>query len=234
MTARDLITEAFQDLGILGAGDPLSATDAAIGVSKLTRLFDNWNAERLGVYASRLDTYTLTPNLNPHTIGPTGTFVISQRPVSIEGANLVLTGGINYPLNVRDDEWYRTVTIPALATAIPTDLYYSPDWPNGSIYLWTVPTVAYGLKLQTRIVLASLAIDDTVTLPPGYRDAVTLTLGEMLAAAYPPAQADTAAAQRARSRIFSNNDTTPKLITADEGMPRQTGTRATFNYRIGR
>lgn len=227
MTARDLITETFEDITVLAPGDVLGETEATRALSKLTRLLDNWNAEREAVYASRLVTYTLTPALQPHTIGPAAsspTFTVTQRPVSIDAANLIIPSGtadIHYPLNLRDDAWWASQPIPALSTSIPTDLYYSADWPLGQIYLWPVPSVAYGLELQTRIVLADLALDDTVSFPPGYQDAIILTLGEMLAPTYPPAVAQPEAAAMARARIFANNDVLPSLVTADAGLPRK-------------
>jgi hypothetical protein len=240
MTTRDLLTETFQDLTILSPNEPLSETDAAFGLQKLTRLFDSWNAERAGVYANSLTTYTLTPNLSPHTIGPAGspspTFTVSQRPVTIDGANLVITGGaqaIHVPLNLRDDQWWSGLTVPALATSIPTDLYYSADWPLGSLYLYPVPTSAYGLELLTRIVLANLALDDTVSMPPGYRDATILTLGEMIAPTYSPAVPNPAAAAKARARIFANNDSTPALHTRDSGMPSAGRGGGWFDWRAG-
>ncbi len=236
VTGRVLITEAFRDITVLSPGQPLDDPEASDGLSKLTRLFDNWNAERAGVYASRFTTYTLVPDLNPHTIGPAAsspTFTVTQRPVSIEWANLVIDDGENavrYQLAIRNSEWWGQLSVPGLATSMPTDLYYSPDWPLGRLYLWPVPTAAYGLELNTRIVLADLGLDDEVSLPPGYRDAVTRTLGEMLAPGYPPAVADADAAAKARGRIFANNDVLPRLATADYG----TQNSATWiNWRTG-
>jgi hypothetical protein len=224
VTTRVLITEAFRDITVLSPGQPLDDPEASDGLSKLTRLFDNWNAERAGVYASRPTTYTLTADLNPHTIGPAAsspTFTVAQRPVSIDAANLI-SGDIHYPLNIRNEEWYASLPMPSLATW-PSDLWYSADWPLGRLYLYPVPDDDYGLQLWTRIVLADLGLDDAVNLPPGYRDAVTRTLGEMLAPGYPPAKADAVEAAKSRARIFANNDVQPTLATADAGVPRRGG-----------
>lgn len=230
-TTRDLLTETFQDITILAVGETLDASQAAIGVAKLVRLFDNWNAERAGVYANRLITYTLTPSLNPHTIGPTAaTFTVTQRPVTIDWANLVISD-VRYPLNIRGAQWWAGLLLPELSTNLPTDLHYEPTWPNGQIYLYPVPTSAYGLELMTRLVLADLALDDDVSLPPGYRDAIILTLGEMLALTYPPAVASPEAAAKARARIYANNDELPPLVTADSGL--STGHGRWFDYRSG-
>jgi len=238
MTVRDLVTEAAQELGIVAAGETLAAADAELFVQRLIWLFDSWNAERAGVYADRLTTHTLTPSLQPHTIGPSGTFTVSQRPVSIDGANLVLTNvtpNVYVPIAIRDIEWFRELPAPTLEASIPTDLYYEAGWPNGSLYLWPVPTTAYGLELQTRIVLSALTLADTFTMPPGYREAVTLTLAEKCARPFGRPVADDLRieAMRARGRVFANNDETPRLCTVDAGMPAGGG-GSTFNYRTGR
>ncbi len=235
MTVLELLTEVFQDLGVLAAGETPGTTDQELGLNKLTRLLDNWNAERAGVYANSLDVYTLVPGLNPHTIGPdTATFSVDQRPVSIDAASLVLTDDVRIQLNIRDAQWWAALELPELSTNIPSDLHYEPTWQNGSIYLYPVPAAAYGLQLLTRVVLAALAIDDTLTVPPGYHDAISLTLGEMIAPAYPPATPDPEAAAKSRARIFANNDSIPVLRTADSGLPRNGGRVGTwFDWRSG-
>lgn len=223
---RDLLTETFQDLTVLSAYETLDDSDATAALRKLTRLLDNLNAEQSGVYGSSPQTYTLTPNLNPHTIGPASfapSFSVTQRPVSIDEANLVVgtgTTAIHYPLELVNQDWYANLPIPGLATW-PYALYYSTDWPVGRIFLFPVPNDAFGLQLWTRTVLANLALDDAISFPPGYRDMIILTLGEMLAPSYPPAVAQPEAAAKARARVFANNDQLPSLETADAGTARR-------------
>ncbi len=223
-TVRNLITETMQDITAIAVGDVLSDTDATAILRKLTRLFDNLNAEEAGVYGSNPQTYTLTANQNPHTIGPAASspdFTVTQRPVSIDEANLVVTSGtssFHYPLDIVNEKWYSSLSLPALATW-PFALWYSTDWPLGRIYLFPVPDDAFGLQLWTRTVLADLTLDDAISFPPGYRDMIILTLGEMVAPSYPPAVADVAGAAKARARVFGNNDPKPTLQTADSGLP---------------
>ncbi len=89
------------------------------------------------------------------------------------------------------------------------------------------------MQLLTRIVLADLALDDDLSLPPGYRDAVILTLGEMIALTYPPAVASPEAAAKARARIFANNDVIPTLVTRDSGVPARGYGGRWFDYTSG-
>lgn len=227
----------MQEINAVGAGETPSADDLALVLSKVQRVFDNWNAEHEASYADVFTTYTLTAGLNPHTIGPTSaTWTVTQRPVTIDGIDLVLTSSTPYvyvPVAMVDAATYQAVSVPAITTSIPTLAYYDATWPNGSIYLYPVPSTAYGLRLRTRTLLTALALtlDTTFTLPPGYLDATILTVAESLwpfGRDLPPLLALNAA--KARARIFTNNVTVPNLVTQDSGMPASGNPATTFNY----
>lgn len=237
LTGRDLVTDALLEINVYDALDEPSPQDAAFVLRKLNRILDNWNAERPAVYADQFVSYTLTPALSPHTIGPSGTWVVTSRPVSIEGASLIFTT-LNNPrvgITLRNAAWYNALTIPSLSTQLPTDLYYEPDWPNGKLFFYPVPSAAYQVVLWTRIVLATLGLNDAFTLPPGYQDAITLTLAEDIAPTFEkPIQASLKEkAKEARARIFSNNVEIPKLVTRDSGMPTSGGSGGTGTYLTG-
>lgn len=224
VTALNIVTDAMRDLGLLNASDPASGDDADFVLTKLNRLVDNLNAEREAIYDASMVVYTLTPALAPHTIGPTGTFVVTQRPVSLEGANLILTTStpaVRVPINLRDEGWWLDVRVRALSTSIPTDVFYDAAWPNGALNFWPVPSTAYQVELWTRSVVAELALTTTFSMPPGYRDMITLTLEESLLGPFrvagPPGLSQDAA--KARGRVQANNVTVPTIVTQDAGMP---------------
>lgn len=243
MTIQDIVTDALLEPGILAEGEVPSADQSQTVLKRLRRLLNSWNASRRAVYATAFVTNTLTPSLSPHTIGPTGaTWTATQRPVSVDGASLILTGISSpeayLPITIRDAVWWNAQIVPGLETSVPTDLYYQPDWPNGSLYFWPVPTVAYDVQLMLRVLL-----DDTVTLastfslPPGYQEAVTLSLAESICRIFGvpmPVRAEIQqAAKLARSVVWSNNEEPTRIQTADAGMQPRKGDRPTYNYLIG-
>ena len=237
-TIRDICADALMEIGALAQGEAISDGDATFVLGKLNRLLDNWNAERQAVYAEQYATYTLVPGTSPHTIGPAAsspTWTAAQRPVSIDSVLLNLGGDVYTPIRLRDAQWYDAQLTPAITSDIPTDCYYNPAWPLGQLYFWPVPSTAYDVELQTRVVLANVTLPQTFTLPPGYQDAVTLTLAESLVPAFGrPGNADlSAAAAKARARIFANNVQTPRLRTQDAGMPVSGGPRPYFNWLTG-
>lgn len=241
-TIRQICADALEELGALAAGETMSAADGAKALRTLNRMFDAWNAERAAVYCETFTRYTLTPNLAPHTIGPSTaipapTWTAAHRPVTLESASLVLdtsTPDVLTPIVVRGPEWWAAQSVPDLASSIPTDVYYEPDWPLGKLYFWPVPTVAYEVELQTRVILADVALGDEFSMPPGYEEAVVLALAKRLARPFArPLSADLDRdAERAIARVWVNNDLPRALTTKDVGMPTRTG-GAYFNWLTG-
>lgn len=238
ITVTDLLTNALTTLKVARAGDAVGAPQKAVALSILNELLDAWNAETRAIYTTKYPPgFTLTPALQPHTIGvaantPTFT-VLTARPDRIIAANLVLTGStVRIPLTLRDDAWWMDVRARLVTSSVPTDLFYAADWPNGSIYLWPIPSTAYRLELEIASLFVAVADADTLDVPQGYVQALRLTLTELLAPLFgqsvDPALARQASA--ARMRIFGANDSAPNLDTRDGGQP---GGRSGFNFLTG-
>lgn len=239
VTGNQLVSDAMLELGVIHPNEGLSADLATFGLGRLNLIVDTWNAERDKAIVEEFNQYTFTPSLSPHTIGPTGaTFTVSQRPVRIDGASVVLntsTPNVLVPITVWDYQWWNDQTVPDLETDFPTDLYYEPAWPNGKLFFWPVPTVAYGVELVTAGVLSAFALNTSVSLPPGYQSAYLYTLAEDLCNALGKAMPVDLPkkASKARARIGANNVLTPRLQTQDSGMPTAPTNRSEWNYLTG-
>lgn len=241
-TGQSIVDEAAQE--ITASAQTLAPTIASLFLARLNRIIDDWNAEREKVYGTDFLTFTFVPGLNPHTIGPTGTWTVAQRPVVLEGATVVLTPGVNQVnapgIHLHDQAsgfplWNQSIAMPNIETSYPTDGYYDATWPNGSLYLWPVPGTAYECQIQVRSVLGAFDFTTVLSLPPGYRSALVLTLAEscapMMGATIAPATQK--AAVEARARIGANNTGAGPIATQDAGMPRQRGTRSNWNWLVG-
>ncbi len=233
-TIRDLVTGAAAELRVARAGDVLAPAIADLGLTLVNEILDLWNADDRAVYTELFADYTLTPNLSPHTIGPTGTFVVASRPKSVIAASLNIGGNPAsfLPITVRDDPWYAALTVPGLTAAIPTDVYYEQDWPNGKLFFWPVPTTAYGVRLWSQTVLSAVTLATTFALPPGYQAALRLTLAEWLGPAMGQAVSASTArrANEARALVFGDNDDVPRIATADAGIGGRQSARGGFNW----
>lgn len=241
MTAQDIITNALMEIGAYAPGESLSAADANFGLGKLNDILDEWAARKAFAYNVAFQQFTLTPGHAPHLIGPglgAPDFAVVQRPVRIEGATIIINSGpaaVDVPINVsRDADWWNGQRVKSLQSSIPTDLYYSPDWPNGALNFWPVPNTNYGVRLEMWGLLSQFVnLTDTFSLPPAYRQALTLTLAEYLAAPFGTQASPLllGRAMKAREALQKNNLKSPKTSSTDVGVPGQK--RTGFNWTTG-
>jgi hypothetical protein len=248
----DLCKMAMVKIGVI---DPTEVPDGqeAIDVQQQANiLIDSWNASRAYVYANRIFTGVISPNVQPHLIGPSGTVNfnqaagILQRPTKILRANILLNANAVAPfigqttvrlnVTVHQDKgsWWMSKNAPGVASVTPTDMYYEEDYPNGSMYLWVVPTVAYPLELLLQTLLVQYQLVDSVQLPPGGLGAFVYELAKMIApdfdAQWTQILEDT---RRKLLRAFTAlNITTQPFGTRDAGLPggKYSGKRSDYNY----
>lgn len=234
-TVSDLITSALRELGIVGLTQTPGAELSDFSLGLLNRVLDAWNADRQTVYADvHSSLLALSAGLNPHTIGVSGDSptwaVTGHRPVSIEGIRLTTDDGETFlaPLTKREAAWWHQVRTPGTSNAYPSDFYFNPTWPNGSIYFYPEPSSA-AVKAQVwyRVPFAQVALNTALSVPPAYRDAMTETLKERLVGL--PMFASMAsgdireAARIARGKAFGNNAPIQRMATADVGMGGRAG-----------
>lgn len=248
----DLCRMAMLKIGAIDPYDTIDAQEAADIQAQANILVDSWNAAEAYVWANTFFTGLLTPNIQPHLIGPGGTANfnqaagILQRPVKILDANILLNALAGPPwigqttvrlsVKVHQDKgkWWSAKKAPGVASTTPTDMYYEPDWPNGSMFIWVVPKVAYPLELLLQTLLVQYQLADTVTLPPGGLMAFVYSLAEMIAPDFdlPWTQA-LEQLKRAALRRFTNlNIGSPVMGTKDAGIPggQVGGKRSDWNY----
>ena len=250
ITVLKFLTAALSEIGVASGSDAVSGDDMDQALTIFNEVADLWNADEQRIFDVRFANYTLTANLQPHTIGiaansptftiPTpvggGTGTLGNRPQRIIGANLILnTSSPNTytPLNIADRQWWLGQPTPGLTGANPTDLYYEPAWPNGNIYLWPVPTTAYGIQLELVITFAQFELTDTFSLPPGYQRALRLSVAEALVPSFlvPMPQGLPQMAMEARAIVFDQNTEIPRLIS---DAPRSGGpNQSNWDWRTG-
>lgn len=231
VSGLDICKAAMLEHNIFQLGTDPAPEDADFVLGKCNRILDNWNAERTTVCCETILQFALIASTNPITIGPSGMFGVTQRPVTIDAASVFVTTTVKQPIDCDHDyRWWSRQSVPGQTSTFPTDLYYEPDWPNGKLFFWPVGTGNQTIELVTRTLLAALTLSGQVTLAPGYQDALTLTLAENIASAYrrPVTPELKDAAREARARAFGNNLIIPNLETQDSGMP-QSGP-STMNY----
>jgi hypothetical protein len=239
--ASDLILSALLEANILSPGEGVPGDQSAWLLEKLQRLIDLFNAKSELIYNVTFGRFTLQANHSPHTIGPAGDFNVTQRPVRIISAALVLTGStvIDIPLNVRDEDWWAGQAIKGSSSTLPTDVFYSLDNPLGQLNFWPVPSSVNDVRLEywTNLTQA-VDMNTSIAMPPAYWEALVLKLAVSLCPSYEkePSVALIANAREAMMAIKSNNSSSPRMSTRQAGMPRsnaQTSVRPGFNFLTG-
>jgi hypothetical protein len=249
----DICKMAMVKIGAIDPNEWPTGAEALDVQGQANILIDSWNAARAYVWANTFFVGMLTPNLQPHLIGPNGTVNfnqaagILQRPVKILKASILLNAlaaapwigqtTVRLKVTVHQDKgsWWAAKAAPGVASVTPTDMYYEEDWPNGSMFLWVVPTVAYPLELLLQTVLLQYQLTDSVTLPPGGLMAFVYSLAEMIAPDFdlPWTQGLENLKRSALRRFTSLNIGSPEMGTRDAGLPGGTGkgSRSDYNYR---
>lgn len=233
-----VLSDALFEVNSLSPGETIEPGLGEFVLGRANQILDNWNAQREAVWAEEFLEFTFVPNQQTYTIGPNAAdFSVSVRPVSIELANVVLNTNppVFVPITVRDYQWWAGVSVRNISGTYPTDVYYQPDWPNGELNFYLIPTVAYGLELVTRVALGVLTMQGVLNMPPGYQNALMLTLAEDIGPALgkqisPKTETK---ARQARARIFANNSFVPQIATQDAGMPSSNRNRTDWNFLNG-
>lgn len=217
----DIIKGAMFELGSLAAGETPNLDDQAWVLQKLQRLIDRYNAREPMIYNVNFSRFTLPIGVSPVTIGPGANFDISQRPVKIYSASLILVTGnaqneIDIPMNLRDDDWWANQAIKGLESTLPTDLYYSPSWPNGQLYFWPIPTAVNDVRLETRQILTEVrTYNADFSMPPAYWDLMVYELAISLAPGFEKEPSPTLLAlwKQALKAVQVNNISSPRLAS---------------------
>jgi hypothetical protein len=238
----DIVTDVLTEIEAYQVGEDVDPADAQRVLRILNRELDAWAALDRYVYAVTFTQFTLTPNHQPHLIGPglaAPDFPAAQRPVRVDGASIVLSGNpsTDVIMNLRDRDWWNNQRVKDVQTTTPTNLYYEPSYPNGSLFLWPVPTVAYGILLELWGLISQFTgLEQPFDMAPGYKKALVLTTAEQCCRPFGrPLRPDlVAAANKARVAIQTNNLTSPRTGSADYGASGSGSLRrGDFNYTTG-
>ncbi len=198
-SAADIIRRSLKLLGVLGAGESPAAEDQADGLIDLNAMLDTWANERRFIFGNRRATYTLTPNLSPHTVGEGGTFpytfpfgmggggaIDAPRPLQKpSGVGVIRVGQtVELPLRLLTDDEYQLVPDKTLTDEVPRWLWIEQTFPLANFWFWPVPTSAATVVFYTWSRIAQFNIADQVSLPAGYEDALVHGLALKIAPGY--------------------------------------------------
>lgn len=224
-TATTIINRAGRMLGLTEPNTALNSDIAADFLVGLNAMLESWQNDRLMVYDVREDSKAMVSGQENYTIGTGGDFNI-PRPTMIESL-FVRASGIDYPmLELTPEEFSKISTKEATTSDIPSHFKFDGSYSTASVTVWPSPSSTNTLRLRSyRIISAFATAGDTVSLPPGYEDALAYNLAMRMWPEYPNpsvAQVINGLARETKAAIKRTNTrpliaTTPHLHAMSHG-----------------
>lgn len=197
-------------------------------------MLDSWSTEELTIYAKVREEFSLTVGEQLRTMGVTGNFN-TTRPISIEAATIQdqsSSGLPEYPLDIIYVQEWAGISFKDVESQLPSKLYVENTYPLLNLYFWPAPNAAnkaviYSLKPLTAF--ASTAT--TISLPPGYEEALRFNLAVRLAPEYAlnPSEVVMMQAMELKANIKRQN-IKPEFLKCDEAV---LGHARSFDIRTG-
>lgn len=213
MTYRDLIRSSLRLIGQLGPGRGPNVSETTDALFVLNAMLESFSIESLNIYAVQRKVYSPPAGATSYRIGCGGELSLNTRPVRIEGAERVYAGatcGTALTLIGRD-EW----------TKGQCGVYYDGGWPCGTIYLDRALQSGEQLALWVWGLLTGPIedVDETVSFPPGYADAIRYQLAVRLAPEWGKAPRPDVMqlAVDALAKVKSFNSSPPPVMDASDG-----------------
>ena len=180
--ARTMVESALRLAGVIARkGQDPTTEELNDCLAFLNDMLESWNIQRLFIYETSRETFPLTPNRNPHTIGLAsgvhgdGDFATAWPP-KIESAS-VIQSETEIPVEILSKNQYQGLSNKNAASTFPTDLWHERSWPLAKIHLYPVPSSASTLVLYLWKQLNSgLELDTRLSVPQGYLRAIRFNL----------------------------------------------------------
>lgn len=230
-TALDIINRAMRLTLSIGDGEAITSYDAQTGLDALNSMLDSWSLDELIVYVIKQENFAATPNTASYTIGTGGAFN-TTRPALIRGGFFRDSANNDYPFKVIELAQWDGLTPKNQSAYQPQYLFYSTDFPLGTVNLWPVPSVTGTLFLDSMKPLQQFTDLTTVlSLPPGYKRMIEYNLAVEIA---PEFQVQVSAevakiAQESKAAVMRINAEAPILVMDSALMPR----RGVYNINRG-
>lgn len=187
-TVREICNDALVELGVLDPSEQMDATAAAFAMRTLNRLIQVWNTENLMVFTVNRTEFSTTAGKQVYTLGTGGDFNIT-RPTHIDMVSVLVNNGarpMEIPIEmVTDDDW-RDVSMKTTPSNWPTKVWITGNVPLNSLYFWPIPqdgTIKIVLYTWGRMD-GFTSINDTLSFPNGYDEALVTNLAMFLASSY--------------------------------------------------
>lgn len=176
--AIDIITDALQEIGVVGSGQSPSAEDADLCLRRLNQIIQTWSNARLTIPYLREISVPLDGS-QEYTIGPAGD-VVASRPVKVVDATWVSTAGNEEPVDIISSKQWGEIFDKGTSSDRPSYIWYESTTPEGTLHVYPRATSG-SLTLDCQTLLTSFDETSTdVDLPEGYEAALFWSLAKAI------------------------------------------------------
>lgn len=233
-TLRSLATVALTDLGVLGAGQTLSAAQGQQALTRANRMLKAWSVQPLTIPVVKRHVFNTTVGKgspdNPYTVGPGGDLDM-KRPNLLRGAaelqNAGTTNEVEIPRTILTVDSYQLIQVKLIQQSLITCFYYRPDFADGfgSLFVWPIPSdTTYKIVLYTDDQLDEFSgLDVDHDLPPAAEEAIQYNLALRLMPGYavpPEVKSDVRALALSSLAVFKRSNTKLTDLPTDPALTR--------------
>src|SRR4029453_1334984 len=174
-TVQEFINSTLRLIRVLDSGETPTATESNDALAALNQLIGSWSAAGVPIYQEAHDMIPLT--------GATS-YALATRPVKITSAQVIYSG-ISFPVAIVPSQVWTQPKDRTATSKFAKELWYDGGYPTGFISLWPAPPTGSHPELYYLKPLAQFAsLGDTISLPPGYEQALRFALAGVLAPEY--------------------------------------------------
>ena len=226
----DLLQDALIFVGAYSQGQTPNTDDMSLAFRTINRKLDSLSAEKLSMVGLHRGTYTLTGAAS-YTYGPGMTWAATNRPIKIKSASTLASNNVEKACNLPTADQWAAVPDKSRTGVFVEELFYDNGFPTGIVYVSPMPSGG-NVVLWTFEAIAALPNQTgTVSLAPGYEEAIVKIAAEDLCIAFqrPLTQELASAAAQAKSVIVQLN---AELFGAPMPPPAGPGPTAPAATRI--
>jgi len=180
-TVQNIIESALGKIGVRAVGQTISDAILAFCLASIDELREMLATDNYLIYCYTEQSQLLVSGQASYGIGSTGDWAIT-RPQAIHPSAFVRdSGDSDYEVTQIPLQQYRdkaSKTDPGR----PCEFAYNPTYPNGTMYVYPVPTSVETFKFRTLDELTAFtSLSQELNLPPGYRPALVANLAVYVA-----------------------------------------------------
>lgn len=233
----DLIRRSMMLINAIAAGETPSDADLNDALLTFNEMIDSQKLQPLVGYGEPNEEFTLFPGKSVYKWGLTAPFgdhnFLTERPIWVNNATCI-RNGISTPVEIISQDEYDWIALKSTPSPVVEKLLYVPDYFNGIVTLYPVPTEAVTLSINaSRQISGPATLQTVIELPPGYLRMYRYCLAVELWPEYTNPSTDIAAikaiAKEALGKLKVANSDTPTARFDD--VPGVDG--QDWDWRIG-